>query len=307
MIWTLTMSSGSSVPRQLPMFDIPDRLDRIVNVASVRQLSPFRYPGGKTWLIPRIRAWLEKFPRSPSLFVEPFAGGGIVSLTVAAEDLAEHVWMVELDMDVAALWETVLGDDAEWLANEVRDFHLTRDNVQHLIGREPATRCERAMTTLVKNRTLHGGILAPGSGLVKHGENGKGLSSRWYPVTLRRRILAIAQMKDRITFECGDGVDAMKRERANARAAFFIDPPYTAGGKRAGRRLYKHSEIDHQELFCVAASLAGDFLMTYDNTPEIQYMAREHRFDTLLVSMQNTHLATMQELLVGRDLSWATP
>jgi hypothetical protein len=29
-----------------------------VNVASVPQRSPFRYPGGKTWLIPYIRSWL---------------------------------------------------------------------------------------------------------------------------------------------------------------------------------------------------------------------------------------------------------
>ena len=27
----------------------------IVNVAKVQQLSPLRYPGGKTWLVPEIR------------------------------------------------------------------------------------------------------------------------------------------------------------------------------------------------------------------------------------------------------------
>jgi DNA adenine methylase len=31
---------------------------KIVNVASVPQRSPFRYPGGKTWLVPRVRRWL---------------------------------------------------------------------------------------------------------------------------------------------------------------------------------------------------------------------------------------------------------
>ena len=30
---------------------------------------------------------------------------------------------------------------------------------------------------------------------------------------------------------------------------FFIDPPYTAGGKRAGARLYAHNELDHALLF----------------------------------------------------------
>jgi hypothetical protein len=31
----------------------------VVNVASVPKLSPFRYPGGKTWFIPYIRQWLS--------------------------------------------------------------------------------------------------------------------------------------------------------------------------------------------------------------------------------------------------------
>ena len=44
------------------------------NVAQVRQLSPFRYPGGKTWLVPEVRKWLMSSKRTPSVFVEPFAG-----------------------------------------------------------------------------------------------------------------------------------------------------------------------------------------------------------------------------------------
>ncbi|MDQ3584451.1 MAG: DNA adenine methylase [Acidobacteriota bacterium] len=63
-------------------------LAQVVNVAAVPQRSPFRYPGGKTWLVPRIRQWLKQ---RPAEFIEPFAGGGIVGLTVAAENLAAHV------------------------------------------------------------------------------------------------------------------------------------------------------------------------------------------------------------------------
>lgn len=34
--------------------------DKPVNVASVPQRSPFRYPGGKTWLVPYVRDWLAQ-------------------------------------------------------------------------------------------------------------------------------------------------------------------------------------------------------------------------------------------------------
>ena len=77
----------------------------VVNVAQVRQLSPFRYPGGKTWLIPEIKKWLLKIGYRPSAFVEPFAGGSIASLTVAVFNLADKVVMVERDDSAAAVWK----------------------------------------------------------------------------------------------------------------------------------------------------------------------------------------------------------
>src|SRR5437868_4911555 len=83
--------------------------EKVVNVASVPHHSPFRYPGGKTWLIPRIRQWLASRTAKPTVLVEPFAGGAIVGLTAAFECLAERVVLVELDEDVAAAWQTLFG------------------------------------------------------------------------------------------------------------------------------------------------------------------------------------------------------
>lgn len=85
---------------------------------------------------------------------------------------------------------------------------------------------------------------------------------------------------------------------------FFIDPPYTAAGKKAGKRLYNCSELDHEELFKVIATIAGDFLMTYDDAEGVRKLANKHGFDTELVAMKNTHHAVMSELLIGRNLNW---
>jgi DNA adenine methylase len=90
-------------------------------------------------------------------------------------------------------------------------------------------------------------------------------------------------------------------------AAFFIDPPYTAGknGKRAGKRLYTHNQLDHEELFRQSGNIKGQLLMTYDNADEVIRMASHHGFSTRLISMTNTHHATMHELIIGRNLAWA--
>src|SRR5271154_663015 len=98
----------------LPEFESEGR-ERPVNVASVPQRSPFRYPGGKTWLVPLFRRWISSLPTRPSILIEPFAGGGIISMTAAFERLADHVVMVELDEQIAAVWKTILDGDAEWL------------------------------------------------------------------------------------------------------------------------------------------------------------------------------------------------
>ena len=91
---------------------------------------------------------------------------------------------------------------------------------------------------------------------------------------------------------------------SHANVAFFIDPPYTASTKKAGTRLYKYYQVDHEELFRLANKIQGDFLMTYDDADEVRALALEHRFETRLVAMNNTHHATMTELLIGRNLDW---
>jgi DNA adenine methylase len=140
--------------------------------------------------------------------------------------------------------------------------------------------------------------------MLKYGENGKGIKSRWYPETLKKRILDIVSIRERLTFIEGDGIKMMREHADCADAVFFIDPPYTAGNKKAGRRLYTHSKLDHEELFRVTSAIKGDFLMTYDADDNVSALAEKHGFATRLVPMKSTHHAEMYELLIGRDLSW---
>jgi DNA adenine methylase len=286
-----------------PGYESPET---VVNVASVSHRSPFRYPGGKTWLIPRIRQWLTTYHTPPHQFIEPFAGGAIVGLSVAFEQLAQHVILAEIDPKVGAVWQTILEEgDGIWLAEMIEQFHLIPKNVKNILAQSPTSFREKALQTIIHNRVSRGGILAKGAGLVKHGENGKGLTSRWYPRTLSKRIRALHAIRDRVSFMLGDGIEVITQYMSQEDAIFFIDPPYTAGtGKRAGRRLYDYSELNHQHLFELMSHVQGDFLMTYDNNQDVKSMAKQHGFQTKAIAMKNTHHAKMTELLIGRDLSW---
>lgn len=287
---------------QMELFDTKARSEKqhIVNVASVPQRSPFRYAGGKIWLIPRIRQWLLKYGGSDKELIEPFTGGGIVSLTAAFEDLVPQVIMVEKDEGVAAVWRIILEGNAKWLADSIENFNLTRENARKAIEAADQSLESLAFATIIKNRVNRGGILADGASFIKQGENGKGITSRWYPKTLQKRILAIAKMNHKINFIQGDGFEIIEQNFHRKNAIYFIDPPYI----KAGRRLYRYSMVNHEALFELAGKLQGNFLMSYENTQEARDLASRYKFAMKSVSMKNTRHAQKKELLIARDLAW---
>ena len=276
---------------------IPVLSDKAVNVASVPQRSPMRYPGGKTWLVPEIRKYLAGLDFRPEVFVEPFAGGGIASLTAVMDSYVDRAVLCERDPDISNLWQCML-DDSEELAQRIEVFVATPENVSKVFADAGMSGMDAAFRTLLRNRVSRGGILAKGASVMKEGENGHGISSRWYADTLAARIRAIGNYAERFDFFQGDGVSLVELCKYNGAAAFFIDPPYTAAGKRAGRRLYTYNEINHEDLFERMSRVRGVFMMTYDESPDVIEMARRRGFHLAKVPMKNTHHAVMYELLI---------
>ncbi len=209
--------------------------------------------------------------------------------------------MVELDRDVAAVWRTILNGKGSRLAERILGFDLTIDNVKRILSSNNSILEDRAFAALLRNRVQHGGIMAPGASLMKKGENGNGISSRWYADTLAKRIKAITGIKKRIEFRNEDGLKTIKEFASQKDSVFFVDPPYTI----AGKRLYRHSEIDHESLLKVMSMVKGDFLITYDNTTEVKEWAEKYGFEYETVAMKSRQNSNKSELLIGRDLDWA--
>ena len=189
---------------------------------------------------------------------------------------------------------------AAWLAKQVRKFKIGRRTVKAKLKEVPATPHGRALQCLIRNRTTRGGVLHESAGLLRDGEDNNGIASRWYPDTLAARIAAISGLQKHLHFHYGNGFDLIRQFVECKDAAFFVDPPYTF----AARRLYRHWEIDHAQLFKLLESVAGTVLMTYDDTPEIRRLAAKHGFHVRTISMKTTHHQRKRELMIAKNFTW---
>ena len=66
----------------------------------------------------------------PKIFIEPYAGGATIGLSLLHQDLVDELVMVERDPRVSAFWRRALEDPA--FADEVRAFRCSRPNVEDI-------------------------------------------------------------------------------------------------------------------------------------------------------------------------------
>ncbi|WP_400193792.1 DNA adenine methylase [Hymenobacter sp. B81] len=267
-------------------------------------LSPFRYPGGKTWLVPLVKRWISSRDNKCINFHEPFCGGAIVGLNVLVADLCENLYICELDRKVAAVWQTILSEDVAILKQRISDFDITPENSKLVLSQHPVNKIDLAFWTILKNRVSRGGVIKERAGLLLKGENGKGISSRWYPQTLINRIDKIHSLRKNIIFTETDALNFIKNQNFKANDLFFIDPPYTADNKKIGKHLYDVHELNHDLLFEIIKSKNIDFIMTYDDNLSVRYLTKKHGFHSIEISTLNSHNIKKKELLIGKDLDW---
>jgi len=234
----------------------------------------------------------------PKHFIEPFAGGASVALAIAELDLADQITFVEIDPEVAAVWRAILGPTYAEFASRVREFVLTEDSAKKVLSRTENDLVSRAFRCLLRNRIQRGGIMAPGAGFLKRGEDDKGISSRWYAETLATRIERVHDLRAKLVFREDDGISVLKSFRNRQKTAAFIDPPYTANGKGAGVRLYRYHDVDSAELFNVAEEFSGPMIITYHRSVVVRRQAEAAEIRCQTINVRTAHSLNRRELIM---------
>lgn len=244
-----------------------------------KQLSPYRYPGGKSKFIDYLYTLLR--PGHHDALASPFTGGGSFELAMLESGVVKQLHLNDLDYGVFSLFHTILNDPSNLID---RINHIVPDKILFLEAKQ-ATQdhfhsClsdQAAWYSLVLNRLAFSGIpkANPMGGLEASSEK---MLVRWNPETLIKRIEWIHSMREHITISCLPANVFIEEHYWTPGSTLFIDPPYIEKGKA----LYTHyfTEQDHYELASLLDGLhfgvpGADILLTYD-AHQLLYQMYDH-------------------------------
>jgi DNA adenine methylase len=234
--------------------------------------SPLRYPGGKTQLAPFVVDVLRLNGLSSGIYAEPFAGGAGLAWKLLFDGHVSEIWINDIDPAIHALWKSAVSRPDE-LCEMIDATRVTmaewRRQREIFTGTRPK-QLQLAFATLFLNRTNRSGILGGG---VIGGQSQKGkykLNCRFNKTELIHKIQRIAQYRDVVKITRVDAKDCIPQwaRELPARSLMNIDPPYFAQGQELYTNFY--SPEDHQVLSKVIRKLKCNWMLTYDDVPEIE-------------------------------------
>ncbi|OYP28452.1 DNA adenine methylase [Rhodopirellula sp. MGV] len=265
-------------------------------------LSPLRYPGGKTCLVPFLSKVLELNDLAESEFVEPYAGSAAAAVHLLLGEYVDSIRINDRDPHIYAFWYSLL-HHTDKFCDLILKEPVTIDNWRK--QREIYSSYKRygklkvAFSTLFLNRCNRSGIITSGGPIGGYAQAGKWkIDVRFNRTELANRIRAISEFSDRIAISNKDGLDFLcSVQRTKRKKLVFLDPPYV----EKADRLYDSdfNEKKHEKL---AAHLLGTatypWVLTYDNAKLIRklYRSRSPRKIVLNYAAQNKRQGT--ELLV---------
>ena len=239
--------------------------------------TPLRYPGGKARFAPLIAKVIADNNLTGGHYLEPYAGGAGVALTLLVDGVVEHVHINDADPAIADFWRAAT-QQSDKLVSMVALEPIDMDAWHHwrgvMLGTVQGSALERGFATLFMNRTNRSGILKGGviGGKAQVGDYK--INARFMREELCLRLERIGNHADGIHVYEEDAHKLLLRchQFLPAKSLVYLDPPYYVKGAGLYRNFYKHQ--DHVR---IAKLLGSDrfrrpWVVSYDNADEIKEM-----------------------------------
>lgn len=266
-------------------------------------LSPLRYPGGKSKLSPLLRYIIEnRVENNITTYIEPFAGGAGVALDLLFSETVDNIIINDYDKAIYSFWRAVTESPSKFIKTiqerpvTIEEWYRQKEiyNTQ-----KDKYSFELGFATFFLNRTNRSGIINAGP-IGGYEQNGNYLiDARYNKDALIKKINQIKKYKSKIKIYNKDirrFIELVIYTQNNNSFVYF-DPPYYLKGKE----LYKNFFLpkDHKEIKnSIINKVHCPWVMTYDNEISIAEIYKDYcikKYD-LMYSLANKGKAS--ELII---------
>ena len=263
-------------------------------------VSPLRYPGGKLKVVDYIKKLFEVNDLMDGTYIEPYAGGASVALTLLFSEYASKIKINDIDRSIYAFWHSLL-EETDELCRLITDTPVNMDVWAEQRGvqarKADAELLELGFSTFFLNRTNRSGIL---SGGVIGGKEQTGkwkIDARYNKKDLIERIESIAEYKDRIELTSMDAVELIKHIRRPSGKTFcYLDPPYYVKGRDLYLNYY--NDEDHKAIAEAIKKYKGKWIISYDAVPFISELYKDYRRKEYYLSYSAGNPSKGKEIMV---------
>jgi len=266
-------------------------------------VSPLRYPGGKLKVVGYIKRLMKANGLCDGTYIEPYAGGASVALSLLFEEYASKIHINDIDRSIYAFWHCVL-NETDALCRLIEDTPVNMDvwNVQREVQthKQEAELLELGFSTFFLNRTNRSGILKGG---VIGGKNQEGkfkIDARYNKKALIDRIESVAEYTDRIVLTSKDAVELIGNIRKPSEKTFcYLDPPYYIKGRDLYLNYY--TDADHKDIAKAIKKYKGKWIISYDAVDFIKDLYRDYRQKEYFLSYSAGNPSKGKEIMVYSD------
>jgi len=269
--------------------------------------SPLRYPGGKNRLANFIGIAIQNLGIPNCTYIEPFAGGAGVALSLLLSGTVENIVINDYDKAIYSLWRAVKQEPSA-LIQKILDTPITIDEwhkQKNIYQTSTVYSLDLAFATLFLNRTNRSGILNAGP-IGGYSQSGDWkLDVRFDKEAIISKIAAIAEHKKNITVYNKDIISLLRNYAADwgNNIFFYFDPPYYKKGQKLYKNFFTH--YDHQRIRdVIVQEIVSPWIITYDDVPEIESLYEGFTIQRFDLTYSAANKGTASELIIFSDMQW---
>lgn len=284
------------------------------NQIEISHLSPLRYPGSKKKLVAYLYSIINHNNIKPKVLIEPFLGGGNVSLHFLKNGVVDEVIASDSDKLIYSFWNVLffktdyLIDFIKRIRISLKNFYFYKDIARNSDKYNEETLSEACVFL---NRTSFSGILTNGAGPIG-GSKQKSeyvIGCRFTKKNIISRIKALSSLRTKIkllfcsweeTIAYSKNLFEGKNNKNDI--LFYFDPPFYLKGDKLYRNYF--TKNDHENFCAKIQELDYNWILSYDNAKEIKRLYSKKITTHIEMSYSlNSHAVRIEKELIITPLS----